>query len=358
MFNLRVTTIFTALTMAATNFACAPSWQKDSRSTSEITFHNRLIRNLPLPAMQTRINELLIRHHNDCPELNNVDMEDLHFNVANGNLISPHMMQSMKVKETPDGPQWNCFSTALWVASGIQETIGTVELLDAGLSARKYHKAFEIRPYEINEKGVSIGLDESYPNSLRSIKPGDLLVFSGIAPEKGVPRNQLVSHVAVYLGEEDGEHYIFDKGSNDCGPVSTFAIHSLNEFIGARLGTTTSSLQYYHFGTIEVYRYVEHLADLLHYDERQRLGITERPVVLEVKSESGEKPKTATVQKPLAAKRSRSVQTHPHSKSPVGASHQSRRVQLKAGNRPKNSGFVSYAAEKPNGPSQRKIFRP
>jgi len=150
----------------------------------------------------------------------------------------------------PDERPKNCYETAAFV-TGLDYLGGRIAVEVAGpilsqqeqvramLAAGGYRKAAEFFPFQIARdpaRQIKVVAGAVPALILKTLKPGDLLLFGGQGVALQGENFDRYLHAVVYLGQYRGQHYVFEKQDWACGPGSPYRIVPLEAIIEEQIG--------------------------------------------------------------------------------------------------------------------------
>lgn len=147
-------------------------------------------------------------------------------------------------------------ATVTATSIGFSVELMSGEELTALLQSANYNLEFEFSPFIIleNDMGLfSVGFNNDVLSQMfESLNPGDVLLFGSYASSSETGRYATYTHSAIYLGEYDNTHYIFQKPDYHCGQVSPYEIVPLEDYLFDGLGQRVPLAS---FDTVFVYRH-------------------------------------------------------------------------------------------------------
>jgi len=146
-------------------------------------------------------------------------------------------------------------ATVTATSLGFSVELMSGEELTALLQSANYNLELEFSPFITLENDVglfSIGFNNDVLSHMfESLVPGDVLLFGSYASSRQTGRYTTYTHSAIYLGEYNNIHYIFQKPDWHCGQVSPYEIIPLEDYLYDGLG---QRVPLFSFDTVFVYR--------------------------------------------------------------------------------------------------------
>jgi len=226
--------VFSALVSAAAPQAC----HRSTKPQITLQAQETLLANLPREVRE-RIEQLLARGYNLCP--------DVPFEPGlsvQGPKIQELIYKTKVLESRGQTGQMNCLATIDWVLNGT-ETNYVLQVVPfmSRVMAAGYKMVRDTKLFKINNEGWATAMKVDLERE--EFEPGDILIFARNSFEDpdfyslpSLPKES-IAHVALYVGQLDGMHYMFYKRNSFCGPDSRYEIQPVSTYVRGRLGFST-----------------------------------------------------------------------------------------------------------------------